>query len=87
MKNIVSNLLGSLSTVDGGFSARKLTSFVIILCVVAAHIKWMALGNFDQLEMVLTIDYAFVAGLLGMTTYQAIRTKKDENNNSGTTVE
>lgn len=79
MKDFIKNITGSLKFGDGGWSARKLSAFAVMLCVVAAHVKWMALGNFDQLELVLTIDYGFVAGLLGMTTYETIQTKKEEN--------
>ena len=77
MKDILTKLLGSFEMGDNGFSARKITAFVIILLVILAHIKWITLGDFTQLEMVLTIDYAFVSALFGMTTYQAIK----KNNN------
>ena len=60
-----------------GYSSRKLTAFVIIICVVATHIKWLTLGNLSQMEMVLTIDYGFIAALFGMTTYSSLKTKKD----------
>lgn len=86
MKEFIHNITNSLSTSDGGYSARKLTSLTIIICVVATHVKWIALGNFTQLEMVLTIDYAFVAGLLGMTTYQAIKKSNNENTNNSDTI-
>jgi hypothetical protein len=80
-------LLGSLDTKKNtGFSARKLTSITVMLCVVAAHIKWIALGNFHQLEMVLTIDYAFVAALLGMTTYQNIKSNENSPTNNNDTT-
>jgi hypothetical protein len=84
LNEIYQGLIGSLDTLkNNGFSARKLTSLTVMACVVAAHVKWIALGNFQQLEMVLTIDYAFVAALLGMTTYQSIKTQKknDEETN------
>ena len=52
----------------------------------------MVLGDFSQLEMVLTIDYAFIASLFGMTTYQAMKsppktstsTTEQENTGSAT---
>jgi hypothetical protein len=47
-------------------------------CVVAAHIKWLSLGNFTQLEMVLTINYGFISVCLGLTTYEAIQKKNDK---------
>jgi hypothetical protein len=76
LTDIYNGFIGSLDTKPhNGFSARKLTSITVMACVVAAHIKWIALGNFQQLEMVLTIDYAFVAALLGMATYQRLKEK------------
>lgn len=88
MKKIFSELYqgikGSLDTTDSGFSARKLTGFAVVACVIAAHIKWLTLGNLSNLEMVLTIDYGFIAALFGMTTYSAIKSKeppKEESKN------
>lgn len=81
IKEIIDRLLNSLDTAqNNGFSGRKLTAFAIVLCCVAAHIKWIMLGNFEQLEMVLTIDYAFISALFGMTTYETI--KKPTTNGS-----
>ena len=74
MKDILNKLLSALDTHSVGFSARKLSAFVIIVCCIAAHVKWMALGDFSQLTTVLTIDYGFIGLCLGMTTYQAIKT-------------
>ena len=74
MKQYLHKLISSLDNHTKGFSARKLSAFVIILCVVAAHIKWLSLADFSLLGEILMIDYAFVAALLGMTTYQNIKT-------------
>jgi hypothetical protein len=78
MKNILNNLIKSFNGQDEGFSSRKLTAFIIIICIVATHIKWLTLGNLSQLEMVLTIDYGFIATLFGMTTYSALKTNKEK---------
>lgn len=83
IKEIIDRLLNSLDTAqNNGFSGRKLTAFAIVLCCVAAHVKWIMLGNFEQLEMVLTIDYAFISALFGMTTYQNIKTNGTEKPNN-----
>lgn len=77
---IIEKLIGSFDTkADNGFSARKLTAFVLVVCIVLIHIKYLIWGSFDQMEMVLTIDYTFVATLFGMTTYQSIKTPKNDN--------
>lgn len=74
MKEIMDNILKSFNTKREGYSSRKLTAFVIILMVIIAHLKWIILGNFAQLEMVLGIDYGFIAALFGMTTYHSLKT-------------
>ncbi len=84
MKQLINKIIGSLdTTTKNSFSARKLTSFVIVICVIAAHVKWISLGDFKQLEMVLTIDYGFLSVLFGLTTYSTIKEKNETpiNNN------
>lgn len=73
MKELINKILAGLDTHSTGFSARKMSAFVVVCCVIAAHIKWMALGNLTDLGTVLTIDYTFIASLLGLTTYEAIK--------------
>lgn len=74
MKELIQKTLSALDTHSVGFSARKLSAFVVIVCCIAAHIKWMALGDFSQLTTVLTIDYGFIGLCLGMTTYEKVKT-------------
>lgn len=73
MKNILNKLISSLDNHTKGYSARKLSAFAVMLCVIAAHIKWLSIGDFSLLGEILIIDYGFVAALLGMTTYQNIK--------------
>lgn len=80
IKEILNKLLDSFDTSKKGFSGRKLTAFFIVLCVIAAHIKWISLGNFEQLEMVLTIDYGFLSVLFGLTTYSSIKQNNEQSN-------
>lgn len=90
MKKILKELVDSFRMTESGFSSRKLTAFVIILLVIIVHIKWLMLGNLTQLEMVLTIDYAFVSALFGLTTFQALNTfgkKVDDKETSEPTAE
>ena len=69
------NIIDSFKMGNAGFSSRKLTAFIIIACIVAAHIKWLSLGDLSQLGEVLIIDYGFVAALFGMTTYSGLKAK------------
>ena len=78
MNNFINKLISSLDTHTKGYSARKLTSLSVMLCVIAAHIKWLSMGDFSLMAEILVIDYSFVAALLGMTTYQKI--KQNERN-------
>lgn len=66
MKDILNKLISSLDNTNTGFSGKKLTAFTIVACVLVAHIKWISLDDFEHLEMVLTIDYAFIATLFGI---------------------
>ena len=75
MKELINKLIASFDVSNKGYSARKLTAFVIISCVVAAHVKWIALDDFTQLGEVFIIDYTFIAALFGMTTYSTLKNK------------
>lgn len=66
IKEFITNLIRSLDNKMGGFSGKKLTALALVICVVAAHIKWMALGDFSQLVPVLTADFAFISVLFGI---------------------
>jgi hypothetical protein len=66
MKKVLQNIIESFNNGDKGFSSKKLTAFTVMACIVAAHIKWITMGNFAQLEMVLTIDFSFVSVLYGI---------------------
>lgn len=84
MKKIFNDLYDSFKVSEIGLSSRKLTAFVIVILVIIVHVKWLMLGNLTQLEMVLTIDYAFISALFGMTTFQTLKSfnktdSKDEN--------
>lgn len=73
MKEIIDNLLNSFSDNKVGYSSKRLTAFMLTVCIVAIHAKWILLGDFSQIEMVLTIDYSMIATLFGLTTYQKIK--------------
>lgn len=77
LNELWAGIIGGFDSTDKGFSTKKLAAFTVIICIVSAHIKWIALGDFNQLELVLTIDYAFVCACFGLNTIQKIK----ENNN------
>lgn len=69
------DIIDSFKMGNSGYSSRKLTAFTIIACVVAAHVKWLCIGDFSLIGEVLIIDYGFVAALFGMTTYSGLKSK------------
>lgn len=73
---MIKKLLASLDTSNYGYSARKLTAFVLVILVILAHLKWLNLGDLTQLGEVLLIDYTFISALFGMTTYQKIKSNE-----------
>jgi hypothetical protein len=70
------DIIDSFKMGNSGFSSRKLTAFTIIACIVAAHVKWLCMGDFSMIGEVLIIDYGFVAALFGMTTYSGLKAKE-----------
>lgn len=77
MKKIIDNILGALDTHTKGFSARKLSAFVIICCVIVLHVKWFKSDRWEFLGEVLALDFGFVSVCLGMTTYESIKKKEE----------
>ena len=73
IKEVLNNLLDSFKTNSGGWSARKLSAFVIIVMVVSLHIKWFQSDRWEYIGEILGLDFAFVSVALGMTTYESIK--------------
>jgi hypothetical protein len=88
LKFIVDNLLNSFSTNDIGWSARKLTAFIITLLVIVAHVKWIMScyknSDFSLLPEVLLIDFSTILALLGLTTWERLKIfkKGDSSDNN-----
>ena len=69
LSQIYNGILGSFSNDTTGYSGKKLSAFAIVTCMVAAHIKWLSMGDFSQLVTVLIADGSFVCALFGINTY------------------
>lgn len=87
MKGLLKEMHKSFLNKDGnGYSARKLSAFIIMLCISVAHFSWLRnsfLNNdYSLLSEVLIIDFGFVSVALGLTTYEQVakwkNPKKDE---------
>jgi len=76
IKEIFENILNSFKTTAGGFSARKLAGFTIIIMVVCLHVKWFNSNHWEYTSSILGLDFGFIAVCLGMTTYENM--KKNE---------
>ena len=78
IKQIATNILNSFNTFEKGFSARKLSAFTLMVCIVWVHYKWV---NHDNVAEVLIIDLCGVLILLGIVTAeQIIKFKNDSPN-------
>lgn len=66
MKQVIQNLFNSLNNEKTGYSGKKLTIISVVACIISAHIKWIAMGDFTQLTTVLTIDFTFILTLFGV---------------------
>ena len=70
---MIKDIIDSFKMGSKGYSSRKLTAFIIITCIVVAHVKWLCVGDFSLIGEVFIIDYGFVAALFGMTTYSGLK--------------
>jgi hypothetical protein len=88
LKFIIDNLLNSFSTNELGWSARKLTAFIITLLVIIAHVKWITScyrnSDFSLLPEILIIDFSTILTLLGLTTWERLKIfkKGDSSDNN-----
>ena len=66
-----------------GASMRKFLAFALGACTIWCHAiwaKWAYYHNdFSLFPILLGADFAFIAGLLSLTTYQAVQNQKAQN--------
>lgn len=93
MKEFFKRLVGSLDNfTKEAFSARKLTAFVIVVCVLVGHGIYykhcFTKEDFSLFDTILIIDYIAVAFFLGIITIQQViefkNGKKNESTNNPT---
>jgi hypothetical protein len=85
MKELFRKITASFDTVTkDGFSARKLSAFIIMACAVATELVWLkhafAREDFMLMGEVLIIDFTFVGACLGMTTWENVKLKGEKQN-------
>lgn len=81
-----SKLLKSFGMNEDGFSARKMTAFVITLLIVYIHYKWLKScynnNQFGLLPEVLLIDFTALLSLLGLTTWERVKNIGNNSNSN-----
>lgn len=73
LKEIVENILNSLKNNKDGYSARKLSGLIVMILVIATHVKWFNSDKWEYLGEVLAFDFTFILACLGLTTWQAVK--------------
>lgn len=75
---IFDGIKGSFDNTQTGYSARKVSAFVVIVMVVTLHIKWFKSEQWQYIAEILFLDYTFVLVCLGLATWQSVQNKKIE---------
>ena len=84
MKNFIANILNSFKNDKDGFSARKLTAFALMGCIMYIHKYYVTAENATE---VLIIDLCGVLIALGIVTAQnIIELRNGKNSNNSPTV-
>lgn len=81
MNKIFQDLLQSFKTGKEGFSARKLSAFVILIMSVILHIKWFKSDKWEYIAEVLFLDFSFILCCLGLAAWQSVKEKQNEGTN------
>jgi len=80
--NFYQKIVASLENNKLGFSARKLSAFIVIVMVVILHIKWFRSDEWQYIAEVLGFDYTFILVCLGLATWQQIKQKETPDTNT-----
>ena len=66
---IIENILHALHNKPEGFSMRKITTAVTVLCMIYAHLRYLTPDNVVEMTI---IDASFVSLLLGIVSAEQI---------------
>ena len=82
IKEVYEGIIGSLDNKKNkGFSARKISVLVVMICVIFIHLSWLKHAflreDYDYIIEILTIDSLFVLLLLGIVTMEQITKLKN----------
>jgi nitrogen fixation/metabolism regulation signal transduction histidine kinase len=81
---IYTGLIGSLDNKKNtGFSARKITVLIIVICIILIHLSWLKHAflreDYKFIVEILSIDSLFVLLLLGIVTIEQVAKLKSGN--------
>jgi nitrogen fixation/metabolism regulation signal transduction histidine kinase len=79
---IYNGIIGSLDNKkNSGFSARKISVLVVMVCVIFIHASWLkhafSKEDYEFIIEILTIDSLFVLLLLGIVTIEQVTKLKN----------
>jgi nitrogen fixation/metabolism regulation signal transduction histidine kinase len=82
ISEIYTGVIGSLDNKkNSGFSARKISVLVIMVCIILIHLSWLKHAflreDYKFIIEILTIDSLFVLLLLGIVTIEQINKLKN----------
>ena len=82
IKDVYEGIIGSLDNKkNSGFSARKISVLVVMVCVIFIHLSWLKHAflreDSEYIIEILTIDSLFVLLLLGIVTMEQITNLKN----------
>lgn len=80
--DLYEGIIGSLDNKKNkGFSARKISVLVVMVCVIFIHLSWLKHAflreDYEYIIEILTIDSLFVLLLLGIVTMEQITNLKN----------
>jgi hypothetical protein len=80
--NFVENLFNILNNKKIGYSAKKVTAIVILVCVVIMHVCYckfaLANADFSLFATILGVDFATILTLFGINEYNKVQINKSQ---------
>jgi len=76
---IFGNLVKSFNTEKGGFAARKLTAFALMVCIAWIHYLFVDTNNAIEALIIDLVGVAFFLGLVSFTQILELKNGKKED--------
>jgi len=69
LAKLFSNVIHSFDNSKLGFSGKKITAAVCVLCIIRITNAYITKGDFSDVVLVLTSFFSFIAALFGINEY------------------